>query len=198
MSVPTIPIPSTLALSDKVINQVNTKLLTGLKLPHDENTTWLSHAFGRAETIFDKKDNSRHKFPAVYSGEGDKEYLSLSPNDKYGNFSFFIMEDEEQVTFGRANVNELERDFSIVFWLNLQSILQPSEYRNRELIKEQVFKLLKSMVLPGGRITIESSTESKEGIYREYNLTKKDYGYLMHPYTAIRFNGKMKFREECA
>lgn len=90
-------------LLDKVLQDMQTTLL--VKLP------WLNYAFGRAYKLVENRpDGAKFIYPAAYNGNG--EYVSLLPNDNFGNFSWFDIYDPQKITqvvqslpqIGRAHV----------------------------------------------------------------------------------------------
>ena len=64
------------------------KIIQDMQRAFTEKLKWLNYAFGRAYKLIEHRpDGNKFVYPAIYNGNG--EYVSLLPNDNFGNFSWF-------------------------------------------------------------------------------------------------------------
>ena len=76
-------------LLDKILQDMQKSLMEKLK--------WLNYAFGRAYKLVEHRpDGNKFIYPAMYNG--NSEYVSLLPNDNFGNFSWFDIYDPQRIT----------------------------------------------------------------------------------------------------
>lgn len=186
---PTIPQPANPALLDKAFAAINTKMLVKLD--------WLTNAFGKAQKLTRLNDKKREvKYPAVYTGTG-KEYASMLPHEGYGNFSFWDVQKDYEIEWVDNQQQIIEVDFGLVFWMNLNTVLEASELRNLESIKEEVIAFFTAMRVPSTRIQLTGVTEQQDKIYQGYSTKEVESQYLMHPYAGLRFNGTIRYERLC-
>lgn len=199
MNIPAVPKPENPAFIDKVIVQLQDILKA--------NLPWLNYSFGRAQKMSTVRNDKPYTYPAIHIGKG--EYVNVFPDDTLGNFSFFIVEDPQNVlTEVQHAQNKLTVRYSIVVWVDLNSIFGMATDRNSEALKEQVLSVLtKQTFLNYGRITIDKIFEQAESIFRDYNIRTLNRGYdtkelqsqfLMQPYYGFRLEGDMTILETCA
>lgn len=186
---PIIINPTNPAIVDSVLIDFNTKMLNKLD--------WLTGAYGKAQVLTRKDDKKRViKYPAIYTGNG-KEYASMLPNESYGNFSFWDMQEAYEIDWINNQMQVIEAKFGLVVWLNLNKVLEVNEKRNLEKIKEEVLDcFIKTRVL-NARIKLNRITERNEEIYKGYSIKEQEQQYLMHPFAALRFNGEMRIEKLC-
>lgn len=176
-------------LLDKVLQDLQT-LLT-------ERLDWLDLAFGRAYKLTDSRsDGSKLIYPAAYNGHG--EYVSLIPNDMYGNFSWFDIYDPQKITTIAPASQQYTFDGAIVFWYDLSKIYADDSVLYSEEIKYQIIRLLTE---PGtirsiGRLTINAVYENLENVYKGYSI-EKAYNNTMYPYAGLRIEFTLTTRELC-
>lgn len=188
MNVPAVPKPENPAFVDKVIVQLQDTLKN--KLP------WLDHSFGRCQRLVKIKDKSQYNYPGVHISNG--EYINVFPDEKYKNFSFFIVEDPQNVDFRPHTTNNVRLKYAVVFWVNLDKIFANSTDRNTEALKAQIVKVLtRQTFLTFGRIDIRQIYEQAENIYKGFSIKEIDSQFLMQPYAGFRFEGEMMFTEDC-
>lgn len=188
-------------LLDKVLQDIQKSLKE--KLP------WLDYAFGRAYKIIEHRpDGNKFVYPAVYNGNG--EYVSLLPNDNFGNFSWFDIYDPQEI---EQNIKQFAYKGAIIFWYDLSSIYDDSSVLHTEEIKNEI---INALTTPGfittiGRLTISRVYEQFENIYKGYALEKiyNNYQYsgeniqdidkqfFMYPYAGIRIEFELITRELC-
>lgn len=186
---PTIINPTNPAIVDSVLIDFNKKMLTRLD--------WLTGAYGKAQVLnrLDEKKRSI-KYPAIYTGNGS-EYISVLPKEAYGNFSFWDMQEAYEIDWIDNQMQVIEAKFGLVVWLNINQVLEADEKRNLESIKEEVMDcFIKNRVL-NARIKLTGITEKNEEIYKGYSIKEVEQQYLMHPFAALRFNGKMRIEKLC-
>lgn len=192
-------------LLDKTIQDIQDVLVARLK--------WLNIAFGRAYKLVEHNDDgSKFVYPAAYIG--NSEYISLLPNDNFGNFSWFDIYDPQDITNVAQSLPQFTFEGAIVFWFNLNSIFSDSDAMYTEEVKDEIIRVLTS---PGiiknqnGRLMINKVYERFENIYKGYALEKVynnfsyrgegiqdiDKQFFMHPYAGLRFEFSITTRELC-
>lgn len=177
-------------LVDRTIGDIQDGLVTGLP--------WLNYAFGRSERLVKMIDDEKVFTPNIY--KGGNEYVLLTPDSKVGNFSFFYLDDPQDLddeiipgTTGNISV-----DFSIIFWFDLRKIFNDANNRNTEDVKSQILKILNGgFHLKSGRIKMNRVYETAENIYKGFSLDEVDNQFLMHPFYGFRFAGEMTVFENC-
>ena len=190
-------------LLDSVIQSINDNLKADLP--------WLDYAFPRAYKLVEHTENSnKFVYPAIYIG--GSEYVSVLPNDNFGNFSWFDIYDPQTINAVVQGHPEYLYTGAIVFWFNLKSIIDDDSRIYLEDIKLQILKILSSpKLLRDGKFTAIQIFERFENIYRGYSLEKvyNDYMYantdipqidkmyFMYPYSGLRIEFKIKAQELC-
>ena len=199
-----IPIKQNPVLLDKVIQDIQQALKEKLK--------WLDYAFGRAYKLVEhNSDGSKFIYPAAYIG--NSEYVSLLPNDNFGNFSWFDLYDPQEITTVVQSLPQFTFSGAIVFWFDLNSIFVDADAMYIEEVKDEIIRVLTrpGLVKNQGRLEIKNIYERFENIYKGYALEKiyNNYSYrgegiqaidkqfFMHPYAGLRFEFKMTTRELC-
>jgi hypothetical protein len=175
--------------------------------------SWLDNAFGRAYKLTAySASGERYTYPAIYTGGG--EYMSVLPNDNFGNFSWFEFYDPQVVSTGFSpRLPEVTAEGAIVFWLDLHSIFDDSSVIYSEEVKNDILSFLSSpgIILGSGSLMVTSVYESVENLYRGYSLERAysgtgsigsvpysiDRQYFMYPYYGFRFEFKLKIKETC-
>jgi len=188
INIPAVPKPETPAFIDKVIVQVQDVL--------KNNLAWLDYSFGQCQKLVTTKDKKDYFYPGVHIRSG--KYENVFPNAKLGNYSFFMIEDPQNIDFRPHTTNNVRLKYSIVFWLNLDKIFGKQVDRNKEAIKAEISKVLtRKTFLTFGRIDIRQIHEQAENIYKGYSIKEIDSQFLMQPYCGFRFEGEMLFNEDC-
>ena len=175
-----------LELFDKVFDEMSTQLLANLK--------WLNQAYGRAERTVKTVNGKRIYTPCVF--HHDNDYTELTPDSGIGNFSFFWVDDPQQITWDRYVSVGIKTDFSIIFWFDFRKIYNGVN-RNREQVKADILGVLNGMALKHGGFTINRVYELAENIYRGFSLDEVDNQFLMQPYGGIRFEGEIWVTKTC-
>ena len=111
--------------SPKLIESVIQELQTVLK----DNLAWLDYAFGKSYKLVKLVNNVEYKYPAVYAG--NREYLSVLPDDIVGNISFFEVHDPQEydgaVQCGKGN---LKVKIALIFWFFSRNYIRKYRYNN--------------------------------------------------------------------
>ena len=189
-------------LLDKVIQDLQATLLSKLK--------WLDKAFGRAYKLVEHSNGDKFIYPAAYIG--NSEYISLLPNDNFGNFCWFDIYDPQEI----INIVQILPQFTfsgaIIFWFNLNSIFADSNSMYTEEVKDEIIRILTTpgIITTNGRLEISKIYECFENIYKGYSIEKIynsnnyngniqsiDKQFFMHPYSGLRFEFKIITRELC-
>ena len=188
-------------LLDKILQDIQTTLMDKL--------TWLDYAFGRAYKIIEHRpDGGKFVYPAIYNG--NSEYISLLPNDNFGNFSWFDIYDPQII---EQNIRQFTYKGALVFWYDLSSIYDDANVLHTEEIKNEVINILtaKGFITTVGRLTISRIYENFENIYKGYalekiynnyqysgeNIQEIDKQFFMYPYAGLRIEFELVTRELC-
>ena len=199
-----IPMKKNPVLLDKIIQDIQTKL--------KEKLTWLDYAFGRAYKLVQHQDNGgKFIYPAAYIGNSD--YISLLPDDNYGNFCWFDIYDSQKVINVVQSTPQFTISGAIIFWFNLDSIFSDNDAMYTEEIKDEIIRVLSTpgIVQQTGKLAINEIYERFENIYSGYSIEKiynsyqysgqdiqsLDKMFFMHPYSGLRFEFTITTRELC-
>lgn len=199
-----IPIKKNPVLLDKIIQDIQTEL--------KEKLIWLDYAFGRAYKLVQHQDNGgKFIYPAAYIGNSD--YISLLPDDNYGNFCWFDIYDSQKVINVVQSTPQFTISGAIIFWFNLDSIFSDNDAMYTEEIKDEIIRVLSTpgIVKQTGKLVINEIYERFENIYSGYSIEKiynsyqysgqdiqsLDKMFFMHPYSGLRFEFTITTRELC-
>lgn len=191
-------------LLDKVLQDLQKALMIKLK--------WLNYAFGRAYKLIEHRpDGDKFVYPAAYNGNA--EYVSLLPNDNFGNFSWFDVYDPQKITQVVQSLPQYSFKGAIVFWYNLRTIYPDESMLYAEEVKDEIIKVLTTpgLITTTGRLEINDVYEQFENIYKGYsieriynnyaykgeNLQDIDKQFFMFPYAGIRIEFTLTTRELC-
>ena len=191
-------------LLDKVLQDMQKSLMERLK--------WLNYAFGRAYKLVEHRpDGNKFIYPAAYTG--NEEYVSLLPNDNYGNFSWFDIYDPQKITQVVQSLPQYTFSGAIIFWYDLSSIYEDKSVLYTEEIKDEIIRVLTTpgIITTTGKLVISDIYECFENIYKGYSLEKIynnfsykgegiqsiDKQFFMYPYAGIRIEFTLTTRELC-
>lgn len=191
-------------LLDKVIQDMQAALKE--KLP------WLNYAFGKAYKLVEHRlDGEKYIYPAAYIG--NSEYVSLVPNDNFGNFCWFDIYDPQGITQVVQSTPQFTFSGAIVFWYNLNTIYADSDFIYTEEVKDEIIRVITTpgIIKQTGRLTIDKVYERFENIYKGYSIEKiynnytykgegiqdLDKQFFMHPYAGLRLEFTLTTRELC-
>lgn len=199
-----IPIKKNPVLLDKIVQDIQDTL--------KEKLTWLNYAFGRAYKLVQHQDNGgKFIYPAAYVG--NSEYVSLLPDDNYGNFCWFDIYDSQKITQVVQSTPQFTFSGAVIFWFNLDSIFSDNDAMYTEEVKDEIIRVLTTpgLIKQTGRIEINEIYERFENIYKGYSIEKiynsyqysgqdiqsLDKMFFMHPYYGLRFEFTITTRELC-
>lgn len=191
-------------LLDKILQDVQKSLMNRLK--------WLNCAFGRAYKLVEHRpDGNKFIYPAMYNGNG--EYVSLLPNDNFGNFSWFDIYDPQKITEVVQSLPQYTFSGAIIFWYDLSSIYEDETVMHTEEVKDEIMRVLTTpgLITTTGKLVINDIYERFENIYKGYSIEKiyNNYTYkgegiqdidkqfFMYPYAGIRIEFTLTTRELC-
>lgn len=163
-------------------------MLGQLQTALEANVSWLTHAYGKTQRIVKRIQGRDYYMPAIYTG--DTEYLSMLPDARLGNFSFFDIPDAYRFPeYNRFAPNKFFTPFRLVVWFDERTIWGPG-MSNREQLKMDVLAVLGQVTLSDGGLWVEKVYERHENIYRGYSLSEVDTQYLMVPYGGFAVEGE--------
>lgn len=191
-------------LLDKILQDMQKSLMNRLK--------WLNCAFGRAYKLVEHRpDGNKFIYPAMYNGNG--EYVSLLPNDNFGNFSWFDIYDPQKITEVVQLLPQYTFSGAIIFWYDLSSIYEDETVMHTEEVKDEIMRVLTTpgLITTTGKLVINDIYERFENIYKGYSIEKiyNNYTYkgegiqdidkqfFMYPYAGIRIEFTLTTRELC-
>ena len=191
-------------LLDKILQDIQNMLMDKLE--------WLNYAFGRAYRLVEhRNDGNKFIYPAAYSGNG--EYISLLPNDNFGNFSWFDIYDPQKITQVVQSAPQYTFSGAIIFWYNINSIYDDTTVLYTEEIKDNIIRVLTTpgIITTIGKLKIDNIYERFENIYKDYSIEKIynnyvykgegiqdiDKQFFMYPYAGIRIEFTLTTRELC-
>lgn len=191
-------------LLDKILQDMQKSLMNRLK--------WLNCAFGRAYKLVEHRpDGNKFIYPAMYNGNG--EYVSLLPNDNFGNFSWFDIYDPQKITEVVQSLPQYTFSGAIIFWYDLSSIYEDETVMHTEEVKDEIMRVLTipGLITTTGKLVINDIYERFENIYKGYSIEKiyNNYTYkgegiqdidkqfFMYPYAGIRIEFTLTTRELC-
>lgn len=191
-------------LLDKILQDMQKSLMNRLK--------WLNCAFGRAYKLVEHRpDGNKFIYPAMYNSNG--EYVSLLPNDNFGNFSWFDIYDPQKITEVVQSLPQYTFSGAIIFWYDLSSIYEDETVMHTEEVKDEIMQVLTTpgLITTTGKLVINDIYERFENIYKGYSIEKiyNNYTYkgegiqdidkqfFMYPYAGIRIEFTLTTRELC-
>lgn len=191
-------------LLDKILQDMQKPLMNRLK--------WLNCAFGRAYKLVEHRpDGNKFIYPAMYNGNG--EYVSLLPNDNFGNFSWFDIYDPQKITEVVQSLPQYTFSGAIIFWYDLSSIYEDETVMHTEEVKDEIMRVLTTpgLITTTGKLVINDIYERFENIYKGYSIEKIynnntykgegiqdiDKQFFMYPYAGIRIEFTLTTRELC-
>ena len=191
-------------LLDKILQDMQKSLMNRLK--------WLNYAFGRTYKLVEhRSDGNKFIYPAMYNGNG--EYVSLLPNDNFGNFSWFDIYDPQKITEVVQSLPQYTFSGAVIFWYDLSSIYEDETVMHTEEVKDEIMRVLTTpgLITTTGKLVINDIYERFENIYKGYSIEKiyNNYTYkgegiqdidkqfFMYPYAGIRIEFTLTTRELC-
>lgn len=174
--------------------------------------SWLDKAFGRGYKLVEHLPNSdKFVYPAAYTGNG--EYVSLNPNDKFGNFCWFDIYDPQDVRPVTQGLPQFVFRGALIVWYNMETIYSDASALYVEEIKNEVVSVLTTpgLLKSHSKFVVKEIYERFENIYKGYTIEKiyneyiygeqdlaaKDKQFFMHPYGGLRIEFEITTREVC-
>ena len=188
------PVPDGAVGLDRVLGEIQQGLIG--------NLPWLDAAFGRAQRLVRNTPSGRRiTTPNVYAGTKGKvnDYIEVSPDAEIGNFSFFAIEEPQDILPG-VGQREFRIPFGLIVWFDCRRAFNSATNRNIEALKLDVLRVLSGrtgFALAQGHIEVTRIYEQAMNIYRGFSLDEVDNQFLMHPYGGFRIEGYLYFLEEC-
>ena len=188
MSAPIIKEPLSPKLLDKFLSEYNLKLMAALP--------WLNAAFGKAQQLKRYEDKKVIKYPGIYTGIKE-DYINLFPCEQFGNFSFWDVADPYTLEWVANQQQVIDAEFGLIFWMNLNNVLDFEQGRNLDSIKSDILQALDAIRVVNCRLTITSISERAENIYKGYSIQEAENQFLMQPFAGLRFEGTLKAQTLC-
>lgn len=185
-NIPRIVTMSNPYLFDKVINEIQTGMANSL--------SWLTHCFGRCERLVKEVNGRRVYTPNIYLGKN--EYLLLTPDQRLGNYCFFVMEEPERMTFERGTRAVYRAPFSLVVWVDMRTV-DDDDTRNTEKVKDAIMKAVNGTISRYGGLSVTRIYNHAERVFEGFSLDEVDNQFLMAPFSGWRFVGELWVREDC-
>ena len=105
-----VPIKSEPKLFDNVIAEIQQGLAN--------NLMWLNFSFGKAERLVKQINGRKYYTPNVYLGKN--EYVLIAPDSGLGNFSFFVLDEPQDVEWAIGDRTHLSTPFSLIVWFDIR------------------------------------------------------------------------------
>lgn len=188
MAISNLPLRSNPRLFDEVIQD----LQQGLK----SQLSWLDYSFGRSERLVKEINGQRIYTPNVYVGKNNYEVV-LPDTVKFGNYSFFVMEEPQEVSKPMQMEVHVTSPFSLIVWVDMRKVGLSSDERNTEAIKEEILLAVQQTLLQRGRVEITRIYERAENVFAGFTLDENQNQFMMSPYYGWRFYGEMTIYNDC-
>lgn len=178
--------------ANRLISEIETRMAE--KLP------FLDNIFGKAERVCKTYNGKRYYTPCWYDQRN--EYISLLPDEGLGTFSFFTLDEPQEIEMERGGNTTYKIPINLIVWLDfntMQGTTFPTNgKRNTEAVKEEILRTFnRGIFLQFGKIKFTQVYERVENVYKGFNLDEVDNMFMMHPFGALRFTGIIEFEEEC-
>lgn len=187
---PTPPVLTSATGIDYALKEIQDKLLGGTGL------SWLDNAYGRAKRRPETLNDKTIIYPSVYVG--NNEYLKLFPDTYLGNFSFFVVDDGEEIISQSRKNKEIKSNFSLIFWFNFETVYtsETADGYTVENVKEQVSDFFNANIFPNSKFVWENVYNDGKNIYKGFTDKEIDNQFLMRPYGGFRLEGTIIYFEK--
>lgn len=183
---PLVPNLAEPVMLDAALLEIQMHLLAGLD--------WLNNAFGKIE----RREKNARTFPAVFVGGGGngEDYINLMPDSHLGNYSFFDIEDGEDVNKFSKRSGEMEAKFNLVFWFDYKKVY-PIDYelKSIENVKRDILAVFGGTGMRNSTVRIEKFYQKKENVFRGFNMDGIKELNAKRPYGMLRMSGEIKYFE---
>lgn len=155
---------------------------------------WLDVAHGKAVLRKYMQDKNVKIRPEVYVG--GTEYLAVFPDSHLGNFSFFSVQDGEQINSHSFGNLRFSTEVGLIFWFDYRTVY-PADWRSKTIdnVKFDIITAIKTFRLRRSKIELLRNWELGDNIYKEYSDREIESQFLMRPFGSIRFDIKMTYNE---
>lgn len=188
MAISHLPLRQHPRLFDEVIQD----LQQGLK----SQLSWLDYSFGRSERLVKAINGQRYFTPNVYVGNENYEVV-LPDTVKLGNYSFFVMDEPQDVSRPIQTEVHLKSPFSLIVWVDMRKVGLNYDERNTEAIKEEILLAVQQSWIKRGRVEITKIYERAENVFAGFTLDETQNQFMMAPYYGWRFYGEMIINNDC-
>lgn len=158
---------------------------------------WLDVAYPKAERVQKKNGQTGKRYyqPVVYL-EGN-DYDSLLPDDRRGNYSFFILDDPQDYTQHTGMPGEVSGSCSLVFWFDYEKVFGEKDLHSKDEVKLQVLEALREARIIGGKLKVLRFWDQSENVFKGFGLDEVENQYLTHPFGGFRIECKYIIEEDC-
>jgi hypothetical protein len=170
-------------------------VLLEISIELKKKLTWLDSCYTAAQKLQNTQDSKKINYPAVFTG--GTEYLNLLPDGHLGNYSFFRMNDPEEIEYYARNVNKITAEFDLIIWFNLKKVYPIDTGRNIEHVKSEVLKAFREITITRGTYQLEQIYKDAKNIFSTYSIDETQEQFMMHPYGALMIRGKLIYKEDC-
>lgn len=161
-----------------------------------ENVAWLDHIFGRSERLIKVIDGRRYFTPNWYLDDG--EYLLLTPDQGFGCYAFFVLDEPQNVQWEVGLRTTLSAPFSLIVWADMRQLDNGRDSRDTEAAKQELLQTLNGRIwMRDGGMTINRIYEHAENVFRGFTLDEVDNQFLMSPFAGWRFEGELSIKNDC-
>lgn len=188
LSNPTIPT----LIAPKLFDEAFLQIANDLQAEFD---SWPLYAYGKCQKLVKQNGSRKEFFPAMFYGAGQNDYLSLLPDSHIGNFSFFVLEDSQEIMEMGNPYNSLSANFGLIFWFNLEDIYpSPANWKQYSIenVKDTLLTFLTQQRYPNVRFEFIRIWEEADNIYKGFSHKEIEDQFLMRPYAGLRFDGKIE------
>lgn len=169
-----------------------------LSIALKEKLSWLKNCYTIAHKLVKEQNKKKIYYPGVFvGGEKSNKYLDLRPDGGLENYSFFRVNDPEDIQYYARNVNKITVNFDLIIWFNLKKVYPNDTGRNIENVKYEVLKAFRQIVITRGSYILNRVYRESDNIFRGYTMDESKEQYMMHPYGALMINGNLIYKENC-
>jgi hypothetical protein len=158
---------------------------------------WMGYAYGQAFKIIKNVDNTRYTEPQVYAG--NREWLSVEPNDSVSALSFFeVIEPKIKISENSIAWNQ---PVSLVVYVNLEIInnveFTAKDWMFTDELIEEVTSLISSKKFGFIDETSYSVERRIENAFSEYSYWTSEERYIKRNYDAFKINFNVVYNDAC-